>query len=231
MISAAFDKVSLKHSLLSGPSPKTSPPSTKPPRPVIYLESATQTLLTLEDIQTALVRASTPLTCTICDSKADEAPKSTTPVIIVEEAPDKPAELPDTARTDVGIQVEINFYDPNKSYTVADTQNLLRQLRKLTEEHSKLEANYARLRSAVHEVDKLKTELKKMQVTLEEEVAIKEEVQQELEQTSSRVQGMLSSLEGVEKGKAHLSCCIFCQQEWVVAIVSPRFHFLSIGER
>ncbi|CAG0913004.1 unnamed protein product [Notodromas monacha] len=142
---------------------------TKPPRPVIYLENATQTLLTLEDMESSLV---TP------GSKVVSVAIPT---------------------TDAGVQAEINFYDPTKNYTAADAQNLSHQLERLTLEHCRLENNYARLRSAVGEVDRLKTELKKLQKTLEEEVAIKNEVQQELDETSTRVQSMLSSLEGVEK--------------------------------
>ena len=193
------------------PSPLTKTPQQRRERLVIYHESSTQTVLHGSDIQSALQSArSTPVSC-ICEQSSLSNEVRSRPDIITTIRDDASTMVVGSiSSVDQEVQVEINFYDPSKSYTLADTQNLVNQLKKLTEEHSKLEAEYARLRNGITEVETLKEELKKLRKTLEEERAIKNEVQQELDDTSQRVQNMLNSLEGVEKGVLHSICSFFC---------------------
>lgn len=74
-------------------------------------------------------------------------------------------------------------------------------MRRLTEEHTRLQNEHSRTRVRLEEMEGLREELQRLRVTLEEEKAEKEEVQGELDRTSQRVKDMLISMEGVEHGE------------------------------
>ena len=74
-------------------------------------------------------------------------------------------------------------------------------VRRLTEEHTRLQNEHSRARVRLEEMESLKEELQRLRVSLEEEKVEKEEVQGELDRTSQRVKDMLISMEGVEHGK------------------------------
>lgn len=83
--------------------------------------------------------------------------------------------------------------------------DLPEHVRRLTEEHTRLQNEHSRARVRLEEMESLRDELQKLKVSLEEERAEKEEVQGELDRTSQRVKDMLVSMEGVEHGESFLS--------------------------
>ncbi|CAG0888070.1 unnamed protein product [Cyprideis torosa] len=179
-------------------------------KPVIYLEGGNQTMLSGLDIERAMQVIANVRTCS-CKENADvrrdayagvgDGAKPDILTNTIEIIREKSGQGPDednrsgTGRQDVASQAEINTFDPNRTYTVADTHNVVEQLKRLSREHAELQHVHQELVSGRKENE----EIRKLKETVEEEQKKRGEVEKELTETAGKVKTMLSSLESVER--------------------------------
>ncbi|KAG0720873.1 hypothetical protein GWK47_047600 [Chionoecetes opilio] len=167
-------------------STSTSNLAVRKERTIICMEAAIQTVLTGGDVASALRAMSRQNS--LCTEESDEAPEVTRPHVAIVREESSPEELPPTRS--VEVQVEL-------AWRLGEGE-LPEHVRRLTEEHTRLQNEHSRARVRLEEMEGLKEELQRIRVSVEEERTEKEEVQGELDRTSQRVKDMLISIEGVE---------------------------------
>lgn len=195
---ASIMTTSLPPSALRPRSPRTNNPparttststsnlATRKERTIICMEAAIQTALTGGDVANALRAMSRQNS--LGTEESDEAPEVTRPHVAIVREESCPEELPPCRS--VEVQVEL-------AWRLGEGE-LPEHVRRLTEEHTRLQNEHSRARVRLEEMEGLREELQRLKVTLEEERSEKEEVQGELDRTSQRVKDMLISMEGVE---------------------------------
>ncbi|KAK7073685.1 hypothetical protein SK128_017553 [Halocaridina rubra] len=162
--------------------PSTSAINTRKERTIICLETSVQTSITGSDVSSAM-RALSRQNSGAPEDVIDSKPHVT---IISEIPPVK--ETKD--RQHVEVQVEL-------AWRLGEGE-LPEHVRRLTEEHTRLQTEHARARARLEETERLQSEIESLRSSLKEEQLEKEEVQSELDRTSKRVKEMLTSMEGVE---------------------------------
>lgn len=167
-------------------STSTSNLATRKEKTIICMEAAIQTALTGGDVAAALRAMSRQNS--LGAEESDEAPEVTRPHVPIVREESTPEELSPTRS--VEVQVEL-------AWRLGEGE-LPEHVRRLTEEHARLQSEHSRARVRLEEMEGLKEELQRLRVSLGEEKAEKEEVQGELDRTSQRVKDMLVSMEGVE---------------------------------
>ncbi|XP_076040990.1 microtubule-binding protein cornetto isoform X2 [Oratosquilla oratoria] len=182
--------------------PKGTPSSSRDSRPtgrkeraIICIETAVQTSLTGCDVNTALKALSRQNSASTVDAYADQSEDESTQrqkIEIVREKVEKGVEQNDSIDVEVQVDLDWKFGE----------SEMINKLKRLTEEHTRLQTEHARVLSVVQELESIRGDAKKLEQALKDEQGEKEEVQSELDRTSKRVMDMLTSMEGVEKGRA-----------------------------
>ncbi|XP_063843658.1 myosin-7B-like isoform X3 [Scylla paramamosain] len=186
---------SLPASALRPRSPRANPPAkstststsnlaARKEKTIICMEASTQTALTGGDVASALRAMSRQNS--LGAEEDEEVPEVTRPHAVIVREESTPDELPPSRSVEVELAWRLGEGD------------LPEHVRRLTEEHARLQNEHSRARVRLEEMESLRDELQKLKVSLEEERAEKEEVQGELDRTSQRVKDMLVSMEGVE---------------------------------
>ncbi|XP_076040995.1 microtubule-binding protein cornetto isoform X7 [Oratosquilla oratoria] len=179
--------------------PKGTPSSSRDSRPtgrkeraIICIETAVQTSLTGCDVNTALKALSRQNSASTVDAYADQSEDESTQrqkIEIVREKVEKGVEQNDSIDVEVQVDLDWKFGE----------SEMINKLKRLTEEHTRLQTEHARVLSVVQELESIRGDAKKLEQALKDEQGEKEEVQSELDRTSKRVMDMLTSMEGVEK--------------------------------
>ncbi|XP_068241894.1 uncharacterized protein [Palaemon carinicauda] len=168
------------------PRPAPAPSSTtRKERTIICLETAVQTSLTGSDVSSAM-RALSRQNSSSTGNDDDSQQVKPHVTFISEVEPPKERE----DRQHVEVQVEL-------AWRLGEGE-LDEHVRRLTDEHIRLQTEHARARARLEEMEKLQSEVESLRMSLQEEKMEKEEVQAELDRTSQRVKEMLASMEGVE---------------------------------